>query len=76
MGRSVRHGPLGLLSPTGLVFYKHGSECMSCVINMRCLVISCRWILGISPSGSNDLLLALRLIFEGGEIFEEDLEGK
>lgn len=40
-------------------------------INCTCLSCYFRWVLGISPSGSNDLLSALKLIFESGNIFEE-----
>lgn len=33
-----------------------------------------RWILGISPSGSSNLLSALKTVFESGSILEEDEE--
>lgn len=35
-----------------------------------------RWILGISPSGSNNLLSSLKTIFESGSIFEEEEESE
>lgn len=80
MGQRVDCGLQDWQSHIDRVYYKHGSKFNTMFqspwhdmpqYSTLSYLFYHRWVLGISPSGSSDLLSSLRTIFESGQILED-----